>query len=87
MFSAHCDINQFYDEDVTLDTALVVHLPNNLKEGRLQKVEVLFKKQTQAAHNLGKLLYLKTKQIDRYRHVLNSKSNFYCRHQMVKSFL
>ena len=50
-------------------------------------MEILFEKWTQAAYNLGKLLYLKTKQIDKYRHVLDSKSNLYCRHQMVQSFL
>ena len=40
----------------------------------------LFEKQTRAAHDLGELLRFKTKQIDRYRQVLDLKSNFYRRH-------
>ena len=83
MFSAHRDENQFYDKDVMLDATLVAPLPKILKEQRLQKMETLFEKRTRAAHDLSKLLHLKTKQIDRHGHVLDSKSNFYCRHQMV----
>ena len=87
MFSAHRDKNQFHDKDVTPDASSVAPLPKILKKRKLQKVETLFEKQTRAAHDLGELLHLKTKQIDRYRHVLDLKSNLYRRHQMVKSFL
>ena len=77
-FSAHRDKNQSHDKDVTPDAASVAPPPKTLKKGRLQKVETLFEKQTRAAHDLGKLLRLKTKQMDRYGHVLDSKSNLYC---------
>ncbi len=87
MFSAHRNKNQFHDKDVTPDVASVAPSSKTLKEGRLQKVETLFEKQTQAAHDLGKLLHLKTKQMDRYWQVLDLKSNLYCRHQMVLHFL
>ena len=50
-------------------------------------METLFEKQTQAAHDLGELLRLKTKQMDRYEYLLDLKSNFHRRHQMVQSFL
>ncbi len=50
-------------------------------------METLFEKRTRAEHDLGKLLRLKTKQMDRYMHVLDLKSNLYRPHQMVQSFL
>lgn len=87
MFSTYHDKNQFHDKDVMLDIASVTLPPKTLKEGRLQKKETLFEKQTRVVYDLGKLLHLKTKQIDRYGHILDSKSNFYCRHQMIQSFL
>ena len=87
MFFAHRDKNQSHDKDVTPDAASVAPPPKTLKEGRLQKMETLFEKQTRAAHDLGELLRLKTKQMDRYWHVLDLKSNLYRRHQMVQSFL
>ena len=87
MFSANRDKNQSHDKDVTPDAVSVALPPKALKEGRLQKVEMLFEKQTRAAHNLGELLHLQTKQMVRYRHVLDMKSNLYRRHQIVQSFL
>ncbi len=87
MFSAHRDKNQSHDKDVTPNIASVAPPPKTLKEGRLQKMETLFEKQTGAAHDLCELLHLKTKRIDRYRHVLDLKSNLYRRHQMIQSFL
>lgn len=45
----------------------------------MEKLEL----QIQAIYNLGKLLRLKTKQLDNYGHLLDHKSKFYCRHQMV----
>ncbi len=87
MFSAHRDKNRSHDKDVTPDAASVAPPPKTLKERRLQKVKTLFEKQTRAAHDLGELLRLKTKQKDRYWHVLDLESNLYLRHQMVQSFL
>ncbi len=87
IFSAHCDKNRSDDKEVTLDAVSVAPFPKTLKEGILQKVKMLFEKQTRGKHDLGELLLFKTKQIDIYRHVLDLKSNFYCCHQMVPSFL
>ena len=87
IFSAQRDKNHSHDKDVTPDAASAAPPPKALRDGRLQKVETLFEKQTRAAHDLGKLLCHKAKQISRYGHVLDSKSNLYRRHQMVQSFL
>ncbi len=87
IFSAHRDENQSHDKDVMSDAASIAPPPKTLKEEGLQKVETLFEKQTRAAHDLGRLLCLKTKQMDRYWQVLDLKLNLYRRHQMVKSFL
>ena len=53
----------------------------------IEVVETKFELQTRAAHDLGELLRLKTRQIDKYGYELSHKSNFYRRHQMVRSFL
>ena len=53
----------------------------------IQKVETRVELQTQAAHDVGELLRLKTQQMDKYGYELSPKSNYYCRHQMVRSFL
>ena len=87
MFSANRNKNQSHDKDVTPNASSVASPPKTLKEKRLQKMETLFEKQTRAEHDLGKLLRLKTKQMDRYMHVLDLKSNLYRPHQMVQSFL
>ena len=50
-------------------------------------METRFELQTQAAHDLGELLRLKTQQMDKYGYELTPKSNYYRRHQMVMSFL
>lgn len=44
MFFAYCDKNQFYDRNIKLDVTSVLFLPKTIKEKRLQKVEILFKK-------------------------------------------
>ena len=53
----------------------------------VKKVETKFELRVQAAHDLGELLHLKTQQIEKYGQELSPKSNYYCRHQMVRSFL
>ena len=40
----------------------------------------MFEAQTQAAHDLGDLLHLKTEQINRYGHILGHISSFYCQY-------
>lgn len=83
MFSAYCDKNLSYDKDVMFNISSVAPALKTLKKGRLQKIEMLFEKQTWVAHNLGKLLRLKTKQIERYEHVLDFESNLYYHYQML----
>ena len=87
MFSAHRNKNQSYNKDVTPDAISAASPLKTLKKGRLPMVATLFEKQTETTHDLGELLRLKTKQTDRYGHVLDFKSNFYCHYQMVQSFL
>ena len=82
MFSAQHSKHQSHNNDVTPYIPPAASPPQTL-----QQVKSLFERQTQAAHDLGELLQLKTKQIDKYGHVLDSKSNLYRRHQMVQSFL
>lgn len=53
----------------------------------IEVVETKFELQTQAAHDLGELLRLKTRQIDKYGYELSRKSNYYRRYQMVRNFL
>lgn len=55
--------------------------------GRLQKMGMLFEKQSRAAHDPAEFSRLKTKQTDRYGHLSDSKSNIYRCHQMIQSFL
>lgn len=86
MFFIYHNKNQLYDKNVILDTILVFFLSKTLKKERLQKIGILFEKQTRVAHNLSKLLCLKIKQIDGYGYILDSKSNFYYRYQMIQSF-
>ena len=87
MFSTQHNKHQSHNKDVIPDIAPAASPPQTLKKGKLQQVETLFEKQTQAAHDLGELLRLRTKQIDKYGHVLDSKSNLYRRHQIVQSIL
>ena len=82
MFSTQHSKHQSHNNDVTPYIPPAASLSQTL-----QQVKSLFKRQTQAAHNLGELLRLKTQQIDKYGYVLDSKSNLYCRHQIVQSFL
>ena len=59
MFSIQRNKNQSHDKDLTPDAASASPTPKALRGGRLQKVEILFESQTQAAHNLGELLRYK----------------------------
>ena len=53
----------------------------------INKVETKFELQTQAAHDLGELLRLKTQQIDKYGYELSYQSSYYRHHQMIRCFL
>ena len=87
MFSTQHSKNQSCNKDLTRDFAPALPLPKDFKGERFQMVETLFELQTWAVHDLSELLRLKIKQIDKYKHILDPKSNLYCRHQMVQSFL
>lgn len=80
IFFTHYNKNLLYDKDITPNAILIAPPPKTLKERRFQKIETLFEKQTRFAHNLSKLLCLRIKQIDRYGHVLDFKSNIYHRY-------
>ena len=86
MFSIQRNRNQSHNINPTSDAAPAPSPVQPLRKDKVQKVEKL-ESQTQAVHDLGELLRLKTKQLDNYGHLLDHKSNFYRRHQMVQSFL
>ena len=50
-------------------------------------MEIKFELQVQVAHDLRELLRLKTQQIEKYGQELSPKLSYFCRHQMVRSFL
>lgn len=83
MFSDQSSKNQSSDKDLFPILTPTVS-PKALKK-KVKKTQ--HKVQTQAVHNLGKLLCLKTIQMDQYRYILDYKSNIYLQHQMVQSFL
>ena len=87
MFSSQHSKNQSRNQDLTSDFAPVLPLPTDLKGKKFQMVKTLFESRTRVVHDLTELLRLKTKQMDTYEHVLDPKSKFYRRHQMVQSFL
>ena len=62
-------------------------LPQSASSKVGKKVETQFELRKQAAYDLDELLRLKTQQRDKYGYELSPKSNYYCRHLMVKSFL
>lgn len=70
MFSAQHNKHQSHNNDITPCILLDASPPQNL-----QQVKSLFERQTQVVHDLGELLRFKTKQIDKYEHILDSKTN------------
>ena len=84
MFSAKFNENQCRDKCVLSTSLPTIFLPKktvkNVRETR-------FESQTRVLHNLSELLLLETVQMNKYMQVLDHKSNFYRRHQMVQSFL
>ena len=87
MFSIQRDRNQSQNKNPILEVASAPSQAQALRGGKVQRVETLFESQTRAVYNLSEFLRLKIKQLDRYGHLLDHKSNLYRRHQMVKSFL
>lgn len=79
-FSTQWSKNQSHNKTPLLETAPASLLSKITKRRKLEKVETILKLQIQAAYNLGKLLYLQTKQMYKYKYVLDLKSNFYCRY-------
>ena len=82
MFSIQCDRNQSHNTDPISDSAPASSPVQPLRKDKVQKVET-FESRTQAVYDLRELLQLKTKQFDRCGHLLDHKSNFYRRYQMV----
>ena len=81
MFSIQRERNQFHNTNLTSDSVLASSPPASslvqpLKKDKVQKVEIL-ELRAQAIHNLCQLLRLKTKQLNKYGHLLDHKSNFY----------
>ena len=75
------DRNQFYNTNIISSSISASFLPSSfliqpLKKDKIQEVEI-FELQTQAIHDLSKLLRLKTKQLNKYKYLLDHKSNFY----------
>ena len=87
MFSSQYNKNQSCNQNTISNFALLPPLSTELKGKKFQVVRILFKLQIWAVHDLTNLLYLKTKQLDIYKYVLDLKLNFYHCHQMVQSFL
>lgn len=87
MFSVQRNRNRSHNTNLTSESAPASSLVQPLRKDKIQKVEMLFESQTQAVYNLGELLRLETKQLDRYGDLLDHKSKLYRRHQMVKVFI
>ena len=84
MFSAQFNKNQSRDERVLSTSLPAIFSPKNTgKEAKKTR----FESQTRAVHDLSESLRLKIIQMDKYSHVLDHKSNFYWRYQIVQSFL
>lgn len=81
MFSTQPNIDNFSDPDHN-HKSLSALLPENSYK-KMKKMETKIELRTQAAHDLGELLRLKTKQIKKYGHELTFKSSYYRRHQLV----
>lgn len=91
IFSTQRDRIQSQNTNPASDSAPAFSKPGSssvqpFRKDKVQKVDI-FESRTQAVHDLGELLPLKTKQLDKYGHLLDHKSNFYWHHQMVQSLL
>lgn len=81
MFSAQQNKGQPSSKPLSLSD-----LPQSASSKVGKKMGTQFELKKQAAHDLEELLRLKIQQIDKYGYQLSLKSNYYRRHQMVRSF-
>lgn len=84
IFSTQFKKNQSQDKRILFTSLLTIFQAKNTGE-KVRKTRLEL--QTQAIHDLSKLLCFKTIQIDKSGHVLDLKSNLYQRYQIVQSFL
>ncbi len=87
MVSAQHNRNRLHHSASSYTPLLSPSLPENSAHPIVQKVETKFELQTRAVHDLSELLHLKSQQKEKYGYELSPKSNYYWRHQMVRSFL
>ena len=87
MFSAKHNHNRLHHSGSPFDLSSPPVSSQKSSAKVIEVVETKFELQTRAAHDLGELLRLKTRQMDKYGYELSHKSNYYRRHQMVRSFL
>lgn len=85
-FSAQHEKNEGHHSALPSDPSSLPVLSQSSSAKMIKKVKTKFELQTRTAHDLGKLLRLKT-QIDKYGYELSHKSSYYRRHQMVRCFL
>ena len=79
--------NRLHHSTSPFDPSLPPILSQKSSTKVIDVVDTKFELKTRVTHDLGELLCLKTWQIDKYGNELFHKSNFYRRHQMVRSFL
>lgn len=83
MFSSQHNKNQSYNQDIISNFVPMLFLSSKLKRKNFQIIKILFKLQTQVVYDLTDLLLLKTKQLNKYKHILDSKLTFYYYYQIV----
>lgn len=86
MFSAQHKKNEGHHSPLPSDPSSSPVLSQSSSTKMIKKVESKFELQTQAAHDLGELLRLKTQQIYKYGYELSLKSSYYCCYQIVRCF-
>lgn len=84
MFSTQLKKSQSSDKS-PLSTPTPAVFPLKISKDKVR--ERRLESQTRAVHDLDELFRLKTKQMDRYGHILDHKSNLYLQYQMKQSFL
>ena len=88
MFSIQINKKKFHSAEPAIDSPPPPpSAPKSLQKTSMDKKQIGIELRTQAVKDLDELLRCKTEQMSKYGHVIAHKSNYYCRHQMVQSFL
>ena len=87
MFSAQPNRNRLHHSTSSFASLLSLSLSENSANPAVKNVETKFELQTRAVHDLSELLRLKSLQKEKYGCELSPRSNYYWRHEMVRSFL